>query len=696
MFKCRIIRKTGRNKLSDKEKSYFPLPFNKNNILFFYFPYFLNILWIFFSLISIFFIGMKNINNGFVIFSIIVRIVIAFVTFLFFKKIFIERNNYKKFYNYYKSYVGYGIVLTYVFYSLPRMVGEFNINISFASSISNFIFVLFITLFPAILYLFLISDKTRLVLGIFEQKEIEFEKKMKKDKTLRKKEHNRIKSERTFIENLWYEWIDVIIQAIIIALIIQQFLFQMYQIPSESMVPTFLIKDRVVVNKAIYGPHIPLTEWKIPSPIKPKIGDIVVFINPKADDPESEIRYNNVFTRIFHPFIYMMTLSLVDIDKKSDGTPKERFIVKRLIAKEGEKICLLNDKVYKKTKNTDWKLMGDLTNQKEYGQTDLYYDDNPKMRLQRMSRQLRNILDESEVLVENSSVDDLEKNLVEIKNNFIYNLRSTNLENLNNYLYSLFNEKKYIDIDDSIKTNLEKIEIEIFTLNANNFSLNNSNQIDVILKEYENLIKRYHYSIVYNSINDLYEKLLFSNNDIKYLNSQITTNIDCLEDMNPYEKYMKKFNALYKIYQLKLFNYIIENYKRNTLSNIFNDENNIFKSNQFEDIHNFYLLSVYIDSYQRIGYFRDLFSLRNFDEYPAEKDNYIKKNEYFMMGDNRYNSLDSRLGNISNEISLDKDDKTIFGKAVYVSWEPHTIKMKHVLGKAEAIYWPLERLKRLK
>ena len=42
------------------------------------------------------------------------------------------------------------------------------------------------------------------------------------------------------------------------------------------MVPTFVKKDRVVVNKLLYGPQIPLTEWKLPSPIKPEVGDIVV------------------------------------------------------------------------------------------------------------------------------------------------------------------------------------------------------------------------------------------------------------------------------------------------------------------------------------------------------------------------------------------------------------------------------------
>ncbi len=236
----------------------FQIPYNKENSLYFYIPYFLLLGWIIFSIISIFFVGSKNLLNGFVIFSILIRISIAIAGYIFFKIIFIDRNKNKKMYNYFKAFIGYGIVFTYVFYSLPRIVGEFNGNITHTFSIFNFIHVLFISLFPAILYIFLRLGNTRLIFEVCTKKDLEFEKRIKKDKKLKKKEQKRIKSERSFLENLWYEWIDVIIQAIIIAMIIQQFLFQMYQIPTESMVPTFIIKDRVIANKFIYGPHIPL------------------------------------------------------------------------------------------------------------------------------------------------------------------------------------------------------------------------------------------------------------------------------------------------------------------------------------------------------------------------------------------------------------------------------------------------------
>ncbi|MDQ1521577.1 MAG: signal peptidase [Actinomycetota bacterium] len=67
------------------------------------------------------------------------------------------------------------------------------------------------------------------------------------------------------------EWVLLIGAALVIALVIKTFLFQAFYIPSESMVPTLKVHDRVLVNKLSYKLH----------PVHRS--DIVVFTKPKGE-----------------------------------------------------------------------------------------------------------------------------------------------------------------------------------------------------------------------------------------------------------------------------------------------------------------------------------------------------------------------------------------------------------------------------
>ncbi|HUN54574.1 MAG TPA: signal peptidase I [Smithella sp.] len=77
------------------------------------------------------------------------------------------------------------------------------------------------------------------------------------------------------------ELVESIIIAILIALFIRTFIICAYKIPSESMVPTLLIGDHILVNKFLYGVKIPLLRKTIIPVTDPKRGDIIVFIYPK-------------------------------------------------------------------------------------------------------------------------------------------------------------------------------------------------------------------------------------------------------------------------------------------------------------------------------------------------------------------------------------------------------------------------------
>ena len=85
-------------------------------------------------------------------------------------------------------------------------------------------------------------------------------------------------------------------------LIFRSFLFEPFQIPSGSMIPTLNIGDYIVVNKYSYGIRLPVIGSKIISVNEPERGDVMVFVPPHDPNyfvkrvvglPGDHIRYEN-------------------------------------------------------------------------------------------------------------------------------------------------------------------------------------------------------------------------------------------------------------------------------------------------------------------------------------------------------------------------------------------------------------------
>ena len=146
----------------------------------------------------------------------------------------------------------------------------------------------------------------------------------------RRRHIRRIKKEKQRGKNPIVDWIEAFLWAAGVVLLINQYLFQAYQIPSGSMIDTLLIKDRIFVNKMVYGPELLPGVAKLPSPIKPERNDIIIFENP------SYISRGPVFD-IAQRIIYMLTLSLVNIDRDESGEPKVHFLIKRAAGMEGDR-----------------------------------------------------------------------------------------------------------------------------------------------------------------------------------------------------------------------------------------------------------------------------------------------------------------------------------------------------------------------
>ena len=90
------------------------------------------------------------------------------------------------------------------------------------------------------------------------------------------------KGEGGVLELIW-----IVVQALLIAVVVRTFLFQPFNIPSGSLVPTLLVGDYLFVSKYSYGYSkyslplgLPLFEGRIMGS-EPKRGDIAVFKLPK-------------------------------------------------------------------------------------------------------------------------------------------------------------------------------------------------------------------------------------------------------------------------------------------------------------------------------------------------------------------------------------------------------------------------------
>jgi len=76
------------------------------------------------------------------------------------------------------------------------------------------------------------------------------------------------------------EYIESIGIAVLIALMLREFVVEAFKIPSSSMVHTLEIGDHIFVNKFLYGVHIPYTDTKLFQWRSPQRGEVIVFNNP--------------------------------------------------------------------------------------------------------------------------------------------------------------------------------------------------------------------------------------------------------------------------------------------------------------------------------------------------------------------------------------------------------------------------------
>lgn len=76
------------------------------------------------------------------------------------------------------------------------------------------------------------------------------------------------------------EWMRSIVIAAILFFVIRTAVVEAFKIPTSSMEGTLLVGDFLLVNKAVYGARIPLTDAHLPPLSEPARGEVVVFHPP--------------------------------------------------------------------------------------------------------------------------------------------------------------------------------------------------------------------------------------------------------------------------------------------------------------------------------------------------------------------------------------------------------------------------------
>lgn len=130
--------------------------------------------------------------------------------------------------------------------------------------------------------------------------------------------HRKDEERRGFIGFL-RELPGLILIAFLLALLIKTFLVQAFYIPSQSMLPTLEVGDRVLVNKVVYDIR------------EVRRGEIVVFRNPRLEEPDRG------------PIAAFLNWLVEGLGVSSD--PNQDFI-KRVIGLPGEVVEVRNGRVY--------------------------------------------------------------------------------------------------------------------------------------------------------------------------------------------------------------------------------------------------------------------------------------------------------------------------------------------------------------
>lgn len=418
------------------------------------------------------------------------------------------------------------------------------------------------------------------------------------------------------------DWIDAFFWSIFTVLIFQIFLMQLYEIPSESMVPTFLIKDRVFVSKIDCGPKFPLTEVGLPDFRKYKRGDTIVLRNPHYSmDRKSEVK------TVTSQLIYMFSLMTINLNKDTDGELKADPLVKRITGLPGEQLVMQDGTLYRRTASSDVF---------EPVQLDSKYA--------------------------------------------VWNLNSVNPKLKSNIQHFPFNTEKYqqmLDYEEARRNyDLASAEFQAKELARQFYNLR------VVNKDAGKFTAPELYEgILFRNRMEIFKNMYLQEGGAEWFEKFMTSWISSKNDVRDYYSESNyRLNVMAKI----IFGKMMVEYAK-----YYSDG---FDQSQWDSQK---VIKGLMDEIElHYWYVQNLLDSRNMPVFPANdaagNPQYIPENCYFMMGDNRFNSLDLRHSYDYKETALAKTDPLSI--SYYSIMSPQYINKKYIIGKPVFRFWPLGRL----